>query len=323
MADIALDQIVFTRTLLTAGDRAAFYRRAADGDYVSLARGAYAGTADLARCLPEERHRAAVLALSALRRDLVFSSVSAALVWRRPWVGAPPKKPHALALGATSGRSTAGITRHVAAADEARIDVHGILVTPLARTLVDAARHTTLPSAVAMLDHALSPANPAETWPASARCTREDLAMEHERGSTRGGARARLAIGAASGASGSLGESVCRVLIAQLGFPAPVLQQEFRDADGLIGYTDFFWPELGLVVEFDGRAKYLRDEYTSGRSPGEIVLAEKRREDRLRARGLRVIRLDWEELRHPERVAARLERAGLVRAHVSAPQWLR
>jgi hypothetical protein len=34
------------------------------------------------------------------------------------------------------------------------------------------------------------------------------------------------------------------------------------------------WPEHGLVVEFDGRAKYLRDVYTGGKSAGEIVLAE-------------------------------------------------
>ncbi|TKJ98885.1 hypothetical protein PlfCFBP13513_05545 [Plantibacter flavus] len=41
---------------------------------------------------------------------------------------------------------------------------------------------------------------------------------------------------------------------------------------------------------------------------------EKHREDRLRALGYTVVRATWEDLVHPSRLAAKLERAGLQRA---------
>lgn len=55
------------------------------------------------------------------------------------------------------------------------------------------------------------------------------------------------------------------------------------DAEGFIGRTDFFWPELGVIGEFDGDAKYLDENLLGGQSTQEAVLAEKKREDRLRA----------------------------------------
>jgi hypothetical protein len=75
--------------------------------------------------------------------------------------------------------------------------------------------------------------------------------------------------------------------------------------------VDFWWPEFNLIGEFDGNGKYLREEFANGRSPGEIVIAEKRREDRLRALGPQVTRWDWSIARSAFRLRAHLADAGL------------
>lgn len=76
------------------------------------------------------------------------------------------------------------------------------------------------------------------------------------------------------------------------------LQHPFYDADGLIGYADMYWQEWGVVGECDGLAKY--------RNRNDLI-SEKRREDRLRALGLVVVRWTWAELMHsPALVAQRI-----------------
>jgi very-short-patch-repair endonuclease len=68
----------------------------------------------------------------------------------------------------------------------------------------------------------------------------------------------------------------------------------------LIGRVDFLVADR-LIIEFDGAAKY--------GDTADAVLAEKWREDRLRACGYRVIRLSWADLDQPEVVAARIRSA--------------
>lgn len=110
----------------------------------------------------------------------------------------------------------------------------------------------------------------------------------------------------------SVGESVSRVLIAELGFAPPQLQIEFRLPDGRLARVDFFWPEIGLVGEFDGEMKYSRARDLSDLEPADVVIAEKRREDGLRALGHDVARWGWPELREPRALRRILEQAGGV-----------
>ena len=63
--------------------------------------------------------------------------------------------------------------------------------------------------------------------------------------------------------------------------------------------------------EFDGAGKYLREEYTGGRSTADIVMAEKAREDRLRALGAGVTRWGWVEAQNPPALRRKLLAAGL------------
>ena len=78
------------------------------------------------------------------------------------------------------------------------------------------------------------------------------------------------------------------------GLPRPELQVEIHDGAGLIGRVDAWYEDAAVAVEFDGRVKYL--DPRDGSSPGEVLWEEKRREDRMRDVGVRVVRVVNEDL---------------------------
>jgi hypothetical protein len=88
----------------------------------------------------------------------------------------------------------------------------------------------------------------------------------------------------------------------QSGLPEPMLQVEFSDSDGFVARVDFHFPSYDTVVEFDGLLKY------GGGSP-EVLIREKRREDRLRALGIQVVRVTWADFNRPAYVAAAIRQA--------------
>jgi hypothetical protein len=91
-----------------------------------------------------------------------------------------------------------------------------------------------------------------------------------------------------------------------------VLQQDFYDSEGFVARTDFYWPESGVIGEFDGDSKYLDDELLGNRSTREVILAEKKREDRLRALGYTVVRWDWAAVKDPQLLRRKLVAAGVT-----------
>lgn len=98
-------------------------------------------------------------------------------------------------------------------------------------------------------------------------------------------------------------ESISRFRLMAEGLPEPLLQVAFHDEDGLIGYADLVWRELKVIGEADGLGKY---------QTREDLIAEKRREDRLRALGWIVVRWTWDEIfRDPRAVAERIWRASV------------
>jgi hypothetical protein len=107
----------------------------------------------------------------------------------------------------------------------------------------------------------------------------------------------------------SVGESRGIWVFWCTGIPRPEVQFEVRDRDGrLVGTCDWGWPEHHLLGEFDGKVKYgrlLRPE----QDPGEVVFAEKHREDELReASGCGMLRLIWTDYDRPRLIKARFER---------------
>ena len=82
--------------------------------------------------------------------------------------------------------------------------------------------------------------------------------------------------------------------------------------DGWTARVDFYLPTLGVVVEMDGMCKY------EGGTGMVNLVAEKRREDQIRARGYGVARIEWADLFRPERVHAKIRAAALTaRVHGS------
>ena len=117
----------------------------------------------------------------------------------------------------------------------------------------------------------------------------------------------RWAIPRLDGRAATVGESLGRVEMRRRLLPRPELQFEIRDGS-FVAYTDFGWPEFGVVGEFDGKGKYLRD-LRPGDDPGEVVFREKVREDRIRALGWTVVRFTWADLFAFDPIAARIGRA--------------
>lgn len=105
----------------------------------------------------------------------------------------------------------------------------------------------------------------------------------------------------------SVGESRCAYLFWKQGLPAPEPQWEVRHPDGsLVGRVDFAWPRYRLMLEFDGRTKYLK-YLRQGESVTDVVLREKRREDQLRElTGWTMLRLVWSDLASPTATASRI-----------------
>lgn len=95
------------------------------------------------------------------------------------------------------------------------------------------------------------------------------------------------------------------------GFIIPELQVPFSDADGFIGFTDFFWRTINRIGEFDGLGKYLREEFARGRDPAQIVIDEKVREDRLRGCGPSMSRWLFPVAVSPRQLGDVLHRAGV------------
>ncbi|RBY92894.1 type IV toxin-antitoxin system AbiEi family antitoxin domain-containing protein [Blastococcus sp. TF02A-30] len=153
------------------------------------------------------------------------------------------------------------------------------LTTP-ARTLVDCGREWPLEDAVigmdaALLAEKLSPAQlheavtRAEGWP--------------------GARRAARAAGLADGRAESPLETRGRLRMIGAGLPVPELQVEIRVQGRLLGVVDAWFEEAALAVEFDGQVKYT--DPWRGRTAERVLWEEKRREDAMRAVGIRFVRV--------------------------------
>ena len=130
-----------------------------------------------------------------------------------------------------------------------------------------------------------------------------DTALRRARGWP-GVPAARRAVAFADGRSETVGESRSRVAIALAGLPAPALQWPIR-LGGSTACTDFGWARQRTVGEFDGKVKYGRLLEPS-QDVGEVVYAEKLREDAIRSESWQVVRWTWPDLRDFGPTAARI-----------------
>ncbi|MBC9731773.1 type IV toxin-antitoxin system AbiEi family antitoxin domain-containing protein [Nocardioides marmotae] len=295
--------VVLRRDLVAAGvNDNAIKRLMRGGVLVRLRHGVYALTSLWSAASGRQRHLMLARGVMTLYGDdVALSHTSAALAYGAPDWQVPTDLVHLTNLFAAGERTQARVRHHRGTCrvqDLARM--HGHWITSPARTALDSASILDRDAAVCVLDWFLRQRLTTTAELSMILAGRYDWA-DHL-GLT-------LKVDHARDGSDSVGETRTRLILGDLGLPAPVLQMEVYDVDGrLAGIVDFAWPEHGVIVEFDGAEKYHRY-----RRPGEtieqMVLREKRREDRIRElTGWVVIRISWADLANPAALRARLER---------------
>lgn len=214
-------------------------------------------------------------------RDMrvVLSHLSAA-----PWWGVdlpfPATEVHVTAPRNRGRRIHAvpGVRLHRADLTDVRI-IRGIPVTSPVRTCLDVTRSRPLAEAVALVDGFLR----AElTTLASLQSAVAALPPAPGRSA------ARAAIALADPCSGSVFESLTRVLFASAGLPAPQSQYDVTDSHGnWLGRVDFAWPELRVIVECDSFAHH---------GTREALRRDRRRYSAFTRNGWRVIAVSWADV---------------------------
>lgn len=268
----------------------------------SLQRGAYVPAQALAVLDQRQRHQLKIRAtVAGLRLPAVISHTSAAVLHGIPLWAARLGQVQVTRCPPASSDRSARLRVHVARLEDDEIcQLDGLSVTTVTRTLLDLGRSKSFESAIVAADFALQEG--LTTVPAMATAAREMSGIP-------GSLDAKRMVAFADGASESVGESRSRVAIARLGLRPPTLQMPImNESDGLIGVCDFGWRDDHVVGEFDGKVKYGR-LLKPGQSPGDVVFAEKRREDAIRDLGWEVVRWVWDDLARPDLIAQRISRA--------------
>jgi hypothetical protein len=241
--------------------------------------------------------------LARLGEPATASHQSAMALLGLPSLHAWPDEVHVTVPRSRYRSRTRGLVLHTRPLGPSEIVPSGsALVTTVPRTVVDVALTGDVRAAVALADSALRTGT-----------TMLDLRRALDVHPTARGRRAaELVFDLADGRSGSPAESFARVVFRELGLPEPVLQQELVVGGRRI-VVDFWFPEQGVVVEVDGRAKYTQARYLAGRSPTEVFLDEKRRQEAVLTVPdvRRVVRVEWRDLHEPAPLAHRLRAAGL------------
>jgi Transcriptional regulator, AbiEi antitoxin len=260
---------------------------------------------------PANRDDPRVAAAAAARscRYSVVSHRSAALIHNLPLLHPPPARPDLTITPRATGDVSGALLHRATLQPEDVIEVDGVAVTTVARTLIDIGRSTSTAAAVVTIDAAL------HRRLADAQDLEEIIRACRHWPRIR---RARLAVALADPRAESPLESFSRLVLRWLKLPPPDLQPSVYDETGaFVGRADFYWDQFGVVGEADGRDKY---------DKRDVLTAEKVRQEHLANCGIEVARWGWADARYrPRHVAERIRRAferGRCRDHSGFPrQW--
>lgn len=238
-------------------------RALARGEVVRVRRGTYADAAEWRQLAPWDRYLAQVHAVAAVDPGAVLSHESAAVVLGMGVIG-DPKVVHLLGPSGSASRHSGGIRAHTTDVPRDLIESGGLILTSPRDTAVTLARHRHNAVGLAAVDAALR---------IDCTLTREDLIADNKsRASSRGRRIARWPIARATPLAETALESLAVAVIEWLGFPPPILQQEFVSADGTADRGDLWWADSRLLGEVDGEHKY------DGRFGAPTALLRERRE---------------------------------------------
>jgi hypothetical protein len=260
-----------------------------------------------------ERYRTTVIAATHYGGPgRTASHESGAAMHRIPMLDPDLTRVH-LTSSSTGKTLTRGLIHQAALRPSDIVEIDGIPVTSLARTVCDVARTGSLRQAVCVLDSGLR-----------LGITEDELDDQIARLRRHHGiAILRSATSLANGLSESIGESLSRLVMADNpAIPPPELQVSILvNLNGEKHVRgDFGWRDAGgalrVVGEFDGRFKYHRSNPFGDRLPEDVIYDEKLREDAIRATGSRVVRWTWADALRPKvlhaKVIAALTSAGIL-----------
>jgi hypothetical protein len=311
---------ILTRAQLTGRGMspASITRAVRDGTLRKLGRGCYIHGDVWAAARHEARHLLVVVATSLRSTEVTFSHVSACIVHGLPLVRHLPGRVH------TSGRTLNGqvrrsepeVARHQVDVGESHVTrVGGMRCTTLSRSVADTIRSVPQEAAITIADAALR----RVAWD-DRRRTYDVAAAERFRSEVRaqlpaggrGVIQARMIIELADGRADGPGESISRLYLVQLGYRTPKLQVSVRGPKGVDLELDMVLEDVGRIVEFDGKVKYLDPRMRGGRSTEEVLLAEKAREDWVRGvTAMPVIRWGWDTIDSIDTLRRRLRAFGI------------
>lgn len=266
------------------------------GEWVVVRRGTYverehwAGLGERQRLMLHDH--AAHLALGNLA---LLSHDSAGRSWGLAMLRPNLPTTHVTRYGVWGCRTDHGVKHHLTRRPVSAVGLDGAPVTGLERTAVDLAREHGSTAGVVACDAALRLGATPEGL------ARELDAMRFWPHVT----RARAAVDLARRGAESPGESLTRLLAAELGAGEPEPQFPVRLSDGRTVWADL---RLGrLLIEFDGRTKYL-SRHSGGVADvpaDEVAWRERRREVLVEEEAYVVARVVWSDLWGASRETAR------------------
>jgi hypothetical protein len=229
--------------------------------------------------------------LHSLGPDVALSHVSSSAAHEQDIWGQPLDRVQVTRLDNGAGRIEGDVVHHVGRSlKDQVVEVEGMKAVQPVRAAIEAASRVGNEAALCHLDAMLR-----------AKLGTEDDLMRQFNAMERWPFTQHLHVPVrmASHRSGSIGESRGMWFFYRHGIPKPTQQFEVLDHGGLVvAICDWGWPDLGALGEFDGKVKYGR-LLKPGQEPGDVVFAEKRREDLIRElTGLRMIRLVWDDYAH-------------------------
>ena len=283
----------------------------ATGALTRLRLGVYVESTTWNAAKPEARvvARAQALALSCPTPPVV-SHETAAASHGLPLYRADRHRVHVITPRARPG-AAGGVIRHRGELAEGEvIEIDGLRVTSLVRTVSDVARTATFEQAVTVADAALRQqfvTGPDEyDFEGAERFRQESLTIAGR--SAHGLTRARRVLEFADGRAQLPGESISRIRLREIGFRTIRLQVAVPGRGMHPYYVDFGLEDANAFGEFDGAIKYVDGKILDGRTSSQVFDEEKQREDWIRGTTQRsYARWGWPHLATAADLRARLE----------------
>lgn len=295
-------KLLRTQDLLRNGvDAKTIQRRVARGTLIKLRHAVYISAEDWHRTDDRGRHLLVARAHQLVNPTLVVCCLSASLAHHLPIPGNIPTEP---ALTAARGEAKLGATGRQGGAIGRRswldpmhiVELDGLIVTDLARTVIDCARHCSPYWTLAMADVAARNGMVVEVL------RERTLALPKMTG--RNAAR-WVAQHVDSRAESPL-ESLTRAVIIGAGLPTPTPQVWIATKRGRFR-VDLLDKTNRVIIEADGRLKY----------ENSALWEEKLREDALRDAGYEVVRFVMTDVAGKEKWLARYRAAIQRRARAA------